>query len=136
MSRGLNRVELIGYLGADPEVRVMPSGKHVANMRLATHSRYKDKQTGEATIHTEWHNVVLFDRLAEIARDHTRSGSYLRVEGSLRTNKWQDKETKQDRYSTEIVGRDLLLLDSPKSAAAPDAGDGGEHDDDAPGNDE
>ena len=112
MSRGLNRVELIGYLGADPVSRAMPSGKPVVNLRLATHNRYKDKESGETKTATEWHNVVFFDRLAEVARDYTKSGSMIRVEGSLRTRKWQDKETQQDRYATEIVGKDLLLLDA------------------------
>lgn len=123
MSIGLNRVELIGYLGADPVSRAMPSGKPVVNIRLATHNRYKDKETGEAKKTTEWHNVVFFDRLAEIARDYTKSGSFIRVEGSLRTRKWQDKETNQDRYATEIVGKELLLLDA-KPDDVMDAADG------------
>ena len=109
MARGINKVILIGNLGADPETRAMPSGTTVANLRVATSESWRDKQTGEQQERTEWHRVALFGRLAEIAGEYLRKGSQVYIEGSLRTRKWQDKEGK-DRYSTEIVGNDLQML--------------------------
>ena len=109
MARGVNKVILIGNLGADPETRAMPSGTTVANLRVATSESWRDKQTGEQQERTEWHRVALFGRLAEIAGEYLRKGSQVYIEGSLRTRKWQDKEGK-DRYSTEIVGNDLQML--------------------------
>src|ERR1700745_2853681 len=109
MARGVNKVILIGNLGADPETRAMPSGTTVANLRVATSESWRDKQTGEQQERTEWHRVALFGRLAEVAGEYRRKGSQVYIEGSLRTRKWQDKEGK-DRYSTEIVGNDLQML--------------------------
>jgi single-strand DNA-binding protein len=109
MARGINKVILIGHLGADPETRAMPSGMTVANMRLATTESWKDKQTGEQQERTEWHNVALFGRLGEIAGEYLRKGSQVYIEGRLRTRKWQDKEGR-DRYTTEIVANEMQML--------------------------
>lgn len=110
MARGVNKVILIGNLGKDPEVRYMPSGGAVANVTLATSETWKDKQSGENQERTEWHNVVFFNRLAEIAGEYLKKGSKVYVEGSLRTRKWQDKNG-QDRYTTEIVAAEMQMLD-------------------------
>jgi len=109
MARGVNKVILIGHLGADPETRAMPSGTTVANLRIATSESWKDRQTGEQQERTEWHRVALFGRLAEIAAEYLRKGSQVYIEGSLRTRKWQDKQG-NDRYSTEIVATDMQML--------------------------
>jgi single-strand DNA-binding protein len=109
MARGINKVILVGNLGQDPETRYMPSGKAVTNLRIATSDTWKDKQTGEQKEQTEWHTVVMFERLAEIAAEYLRKGSQVYVEGRLRTRKWQDKEGR-DRYSTEIVANDMQML--------------------------
>jgi len=111
MARGINKVILVGNLGANPEVRYMPNGKAVANLRLATSEAWKDKNTGEMKDVTEWHRVVFYDRLAEIAGEYLRKGSKIFVEGRIRTNKWQD-QSGQDRYTTEITGREMQMLDS------------------------
>ena len=108
--RSLNRVELIGHLGAAPEVKYLPSGEAVANMSLATDESYKDKQTGQTVARTEWHRVTAFGKLAEIAGQYLAKGSKVFIEGRLQTRKWQDKEG-QDRYSTEIRASGLLMLD-------------------------
>ena len=102
MARGVNKVILIGNLGADPEVRYMASGDPVANVRLATSESWKDKNTGEARERTEWHRVVFFGRLAEIVQQYLQKGSKIYVEGKLRTRKWQAQDG-QDRYTTEVV---------------------------------
>jgi single-strand DNA-binding protein len=109
MARGVNKVILIGNLGADPETRAMPSGTTVANLRVATSESWRDKQTGEQQERTEWHRVAFFGRLAEVAGEYLRKGSQVYIEGSLRTRKWQDKQG-NDRYSTEIIGNDLQML--------------------------
>jgi len=109
MARGVNKVILIGNLGADPETRSMPSGMTVANIRIATSESWKDKQSGEQKERTEWHNVALFGRLGEIAGEYLRKGSQVYVEGSLRTRKWQDKEGR-DRYTTEVVASDMQMI--------------------------
>jgi single-strand DNA-binding protein len=109
MARGINKVILIGNLGADPETRAMPSGTQVANLRVATSESWRDKQSGEQQERTEWHRVALFGRLAEIAGEYLRKGSQVYIEGSLRTRKWQDKQG-NERYSTEIVGNELQML--------------------------
>ena len=109
MARGVNKVILIGHLGADPETRGMPSGMTVANLRLATTENWKDKQSGETQERTEWHNVALFGRLGEIAAEYLRKGSQVYIEGRLRTRKWQDKEGR-DRYTTEIIGSEMQML--------------------------
>jgi single-strand DNA-binding protein len=109
MARGVNKVILIGHLGQDPQQRAMPSGKAVVNLRVATTEGWRDKQTGENKEATEWHNVVMFDRLAEIAAEYLRKGSHIYVEGRIRTRKWQDKEG-HDRYSTEIIANEMQML--------------------------
>ena len=110
-SRGVNKVILVGNLGADPETRFLPSGGSVTNVSLATSETWKDKQTGQQQERTEWHRVVFFNRLAEIAGEYLRKGSKVYVEGSIRTRKWQD-QSGQDRYSTEIIGNEMQMLDS------------------------
>ncbi len=109
MARGVNKVILIGNLGKDPEVKYLPSGSAVCNVTLATSESWKDKESGEKKDRTEWHNVVFFGKLAEIAGEYLKKGSQVYVEGSLRTRKWQDKEGK-DRYTTEIVVSDMQML--------------------------
>jgi single-strand DNA-binding protein len=109
MARGINKVILIGHLGQDPEVRALPSGSSIANLRIATTESWKDKQSGEFKEQTEWHTVVLFGRTAEVAAEYLKKGSQVYIEGRLRTRKWQDK-TGNDRYSTEIVGNDMQML--------------------------
>jgi len=111
MARGINKVILVGNLGQDPEVRYMPSGGAVTNVSIATSDTWKDKQTGETKDRTEWHRVVFFNRLGEIAGEYLRKGSKVYVEGRLQTRKWQDKDG-NDRYTTEIVASDMQMLDS------------------------
>lgn len=118
MSRGINKVILIGNLGADPETRYMPSGSAVTNLRLATSESWKDKTSGEQQERTEWHRVAMFGRLAEIAAEYLRKGSQVYIEGSLRTRKWQDKEG-NDRWSTEIVANEMQMLGSRTESSAP-----------------
>jgi single-strand DNA-binding protein len=107
----INKAILIGHLGKDPEVRYMPSGKAVTNVSMATSESWKDRNTGEKQERTEWHNLVFFSPLAEIAGQYLRKGSLVFVEGRLQTRKWQDKNTGQDRYMTEIVVNDMKMLD-------------------------
>ncbi|HEY4751503.1 MAG TPA: single-stranded DNA-binding protein [Steroidobacteraceae bacterium] len=128
MARGINKVILIGHLGADPETRAMPSGMTVANMRLATTESWKDKQSGEQQERTEWHNVALFGRLGEIAAEYLRKGSQVYIEGRLRTRKWQDKEGR-DRYTTEIVANEMQMLGGRGGAGG---GGGGSSSESAP----
>lgn len=111
MARGINKVILIGNLGADPENRFSAGGTQVTNIRLATSDSWRDKQSGEMQERTEWHRVVFFGRLAEIAGEYLRKGSKVYVEGRLRTNKWQGQDG-QDRYTTEIIGNEMQMLDS------------------------
>ena len=110
-SRSINKVILVGNLGNDPEHRVLPSGGGVTNISLATSESWKDKTSGEQKERTEWHRVVFFNRLSEIAAEYLRKGSKVYVEGTLRTRKWQD-QSGQDRYTTEIVGAEMQMLDS------------------------
>src|SRR6056300_801500 len=110
-SRGINKVIIVGNLGQDPETRHMPSGGAVTNLSIATSETWKDKQTGEQKENTEWHRVVFFNRLAEIAGEYLKKGSKVYVEGRLQTRKWQDKDG-NDRYSTEIVANEMQMLDS------------------------
>jgi single-strand DNA-binding protein len=124
MARGVNKVILIGHLGADPETRAMPSGSSVANLRIATTESWRDKQSGEQQERTEWHRVALFGRLAEIAGEYLRKGSQVYIEGSLRTRKWQDKQG-NERYSTEIVGNEMQMLGGRGGAGAGAPGGGG-----------
>jgi len=124
MARGINKVILIGNLGNDPETRYMPSGGAVTNVSLATSESWKDKQTGQPQERTEWHRVVFFNRLAEIAGEYLRKGSKVYVEGSLRTRKWQD-QSGQDKYTTEIVASEMQMLDGRgggQAAPYPDQG--------------
>jgi single-strand DNA-binding protein len=123
MARGINKVILIGHLGADPETRAMPSGMTVANLRLATTESWKDKQSGEQQERTEWHSVALFGRLGEIAAEYLRKGSQVYIEGRLRTRKWQDKEGR-DRYTTEIVGNEMQMLGGRGGAGGASGGGG------------
>lgn len=109
MARGINKVILVGNLGGDPEVRYMPSGGAVTNITIATSESWKDKQTGQPQERTEWHRIVFFNKLAEIAGEYLRKGSQVYVEGSLRTRKWQDQNG-QDRYTTEIVANEMQML--------------------------
>jgi len=109
MARGVNKVILIGNLGQDPETKSLPSGSAVTNIRVATTEGWKDKQTGEKKEHTEWHNVVFFDRLAEIAGQYLKKGSQVYIEGTLRTRKWQDKSG-NDRYTTEVRAAEMQML--------------------------
>jgi single-strand DNA-binding protein len=156
MARGINKVILVGNLGKDPDTRYMPSGKAVTNFSIATSESWTDKQSGDKQERTEWHNIVLFDKLGEIAAEYLRKGSQVYIEGSLRTRKWQDKEGK-DRYTTEIVARDMQMLggrtgaggggmggsgggggesrqsrSAPAEDRAPPVDDGGGFDDDIP----
>ncbi|MED5501104.1 MAG: single-stranded DNA-binding protein [Pseudomonadota bacterium] len=111
MARGVNKVILIGNLGQDPEVRFLPSGNPVCNLRIATTDSWTDRQSGQRQERTEWHTVVLFNKLAEIAQQYVKKGSRIYIEGRLQTRKWQGQDG-QDRYSTEIVGNDMQMLDS------------------------
>lgn len=124
MARGINKVILIGNLGADPETRAMPSGMTVANIRVATSENWKDKQSGENKERTEWHSVALFGRLGEIAGEYLKKGSKVYIEGSLRTRKWQDKQG-QDRYTTEIIANEMQMLDSRGGGMGGGGGDYG-----------
>lgn len=113
MARGINKVILVGNLGNDPETRFMPSGGAVTNVTIATSREWKDKNTGQPQEQTEWHRVVFFNRLAEIAGEYLKKGSKVYVEGSLRTNKWQDKDG-NDRYTTEIIANEMQMLDTKR----------------------
>ncbi|HID82212.1 MAG TPA: single-stranded DNA-binding protein [Chromatiales bacterium] len=109
MARGVNKVILVGNLGADPETKYMPSGDAVTNITVATSESWKDKQTGDKREKTEWHKVVMFRRLAEIAAEYLRKGSQVYIEGKIQTRKWQDKDG-NDRYTTEIVADQMQML--------------------------
>jgi single-strand DNA-binding protein len=109
MARSVNKVTLLGNVGKDPEIRSTPSGVMVASLTLATSDRQKDQQ-GNWQDHTEWHNLKAFNRTAEIVRDYVKKGSKLYVEGKITTNSWEDKETRQKRYRTEILVNELVLL--------------------------
>ena len=131
MARGVNKVILLGNLGADPETRYTASGSAVTNIRLATTDSWRDKQSGEQQERTEWHRVVLFGRLAEITAEYLRKGSQCYLEGRLQTRKWQGQDG-QDRYSTEIVATEMRLLGgrggsggggAPPRGPSPDAGE-------------
>jgi len=124
MARGINKVILIGNLGADPETRAMPSGMTVANIRVATSESWKDKQSGENKERTEWHNVAMFGRLGEIAGEYLKKGSKVYIEGALRTRKWQDKSG-NDRYTTEIIANEMQMLDSRGGGMGGGGGDYG-----------
>lgn len=110
MARGVNKVILVGNLGADPEVRYMPSGGAVTNISIATSEQWTDKASGQKQERTEWHRVTLFNRLGEIAGEYLKKGSQVYIEGSIRTDKYQDKNTGEDRYSTSIIANNMQLL--------------------------
>jgi single-strand DNA-binding protein len=144
MARGINKVILVGNLGADPETRYMPSGSAVTNITVATNESWKDKQTGEQKDRTEWHKVAMFNRLAEIAAEYLRKGSQVYIEGKLRTRKWQDRDG-NDRYTTEVIADEMQMLggrgggggstsmsSDPGSSSAPPRQDPGDFDDDIP----
>lgn len=142
MARGVNKVIVIGNLGQDPDTRYMPSGSAVTNLRVATNESWKDKQTGEQKDRTEWHNVAMFGRLAEIAAEYLRKGSQVYIEGKLRTRKWQDKDG-NDRYTTEIIADEMQMLggragggaqamNEAPAASAPPQPSGNDFDDDIP----
>ena len=111
MARGVNKVILVGNLGADPEVRYTQAGAAVTTVSIATTDSWKDKQSGERQERTEWHRVVFFSRLAEIAGEYLKKGSQIYVEGRIQTRKWQDKDG-NDRYTTEVVGNEMQMLGS------------------------
>ena len=118
MARGINKVILVGNLGADPETRYMPSGGAVTNIRVATSESWKDKNTGDQQERTEWHSVAFFGRLAEIAAEYLRKGSQVYIEGKLRTRKWQDRDG-NDRWSTEVIANEMQMLGSRPGGSAP-----------------
>jgi len=124
MARGINKVILIGNLGADPETRYSAGGSAVTNVRLATNETWKDRQSGEQQERTEWHRVVFFGRLAEIAAEYLRKGSTVYVEGRLQTRKWQGQDG-QDRYTTEIVANEMQMLGGRGGGAGSMPDDGG-----------
>ena len=145
MARGINKVIVVGNLGADPDTRYMPSGGAVTNLSVATSETWKDKQTGEQKERTEWHKVAMFGRLAEIAAEYLRKGSQVYIEGKLRTRKWQDRDG-NDRYTTEIIADEMQMLggrgggggsapmrdDSGPSSAPPPQSSPDDFDDDIP----
>jgi len=150
MARGVNKVILVGNLGKDPEVRYMPNGNAIANITLATTESWKDKQSGEQQEKTEWHRIVMFRRLGEIAGEYLKKGSQVYIEGKLQTRKWQDNSG-NDRYTTEIVASDMQMLGgrsgggsaefssnsasaqaAPAQSAPAPAAAGGDFDDDIP----
>lgn len=114
-SRGVNKVILIGNIGQDPEIRYTPAGSAITNISIATSETWKDKQSGQSQERTEWHRVVFFNRLAEIAGEYLRKGSKVYIEGSLRTRKWQDQQG-QERFTTEIVANEMQMLDGRAGA--------------------
>lgn len=121
MARGINKVILIGNLGADPEVRYTAGNNAVCNISVATSESWRDKQTGEMQERTEWHRVVLFNRLGEIAGEYLKKGSKVYIEGRLQTRKWQGQDG-QDRYTTEIVANEMQMLDGRSGSAPMDEG--------------
>ena len=147
MARGINKVIVVGNLGKDPEVRDMPNGNAVANITLATTESWKDKSSGEQQEKTEWHRIVMFRRLGEIAGEYLKKGSQVYIEGKLQTRKWQDNSG-NDRYTTEIVANEMQMLggrgggsgggsadfsqDSAPAKSAPQPAAAGEFDDDIP----
>ena len=119
--KSVNKVILVGNLGKDPEIKYTPQGKPVAKFSLATNERYKDKD-GQWQDRTEWHNVVLWQRLAEIAGEYLKKGGKVYIEGRLQTRSWDDKQTNQKKYMTEVVASDLILL-----SGRGEAGEGGSY---------
>jgi single-strand DNA-binding protein len=124
MARGVNKVILVGNLGADPDTRFTASGMAITNLRIATTEQRTDKQSGEKQDHTEWHRVVLFGKLGEIANEYLKKGRQVYIEGSLRTSKYTDKSG-VEKYSTEIIGNDMQMLGGGGGGGGADAGGGG-----------
>lgn len=118
MARGINKVILVGNLGADPDTRYMPSGGAVTNLSIATSESWKDKQSGEQKERTEWHKVAMFGRLAEISAEYLRKGSQVYIEGKIRTRKWQDKDG-NDRWTTEVIADEMQMLGGRGGGGAP-----------------
>ena len=125
MARGINKVILVGTLGADPDTRYTPSNAAVTNLSLATNESWKDKQSGEQKEKTEWHRIVMFNRIAEIASEYLRKGSQIYIEGKIQTRKWEDKEGK-DRWTTEIVANEMQMLGGRSSGGNPGGASGSE----------
>ena len=132
MARGINKVILVGNLGADPETRYMPSGGAVTNLSIATSESWKDKQSGEQKERTEWHKVAMFNRLAEISAEYLRKGSQVYIEGKLRTRKWQDRDG-NDRYTTEVIADEMQMLGGRGGGMGGGMGGGGGGRDPGPG---
>jgi len=131
MARGVNKVILVGNLGADPETRYTASGAAITTIRVATSESWRDKQSGETQERTEWHRVKFFGRLAEIAGEYLRKGRQVYIEGSLRTDKWQD-QSGQDRYTTEVIANEMQMLGGRDDAPARPAQGGFRDNDDQP----
>ena len=121
MAKSVNKVILLGNVGKDPEIKVLPSGQPVANFSIATSERFKDQQ-GNWQDRTEWHNLVAFTRTAEIVRDYVKKGSKLYIEGKIQTRSWDDKESGQKRYRTEIIVNELVLLSGREEGASGQGG--------------
>lgn len=119
MAASLNKVILMGNLGKDPETRTLETGVVMTRFSLATSESYKNRQTGERNTHTEWHNIVLWRGLAEVAEKYLKKGDKVLIEGRIRTRSWEDKESGQMRYSTEILGDQMQMLGSAKKAENP-----------------
>ena len=119
MSRGINKVILVGNLGKDPEIRHGNNGSTIANFSLATSESWKDKETREPVERTEWHKVVMYSQLADLAKNYLHKGSKIYIEGKIKTRKWQDKTTLQDRYTTEIIADSMQMLDSKGKSDEP-----------------
>ena len=141
MAGSINKVILVGHLGADPEMKATPSGMQIAKLRIATTDVWNDKATGQKQEKTEWHNVVAFDRLAGICERYLGKGRLVYVEGSLTTRSWDDKDTGQKRYMTEIKARDIQMLGprpdratggGPAAGPEPEPSGGPDADDDVP----
>ncbi|PID48877.1 MAG: single-stranded DNA-binding protein [Proteobacteria bacterium] len=126
MARGINKVILVGTLGRDPEVKYTPSGAAITNISLATSEQWKDKNTGERQERTEWHRVVFFNRLAEIAGQYLRKGQQVYIEGRLQTRKWQGQDG-QNRYTTEIIADEMQMLGGGGGAGRGSEMDNGDH---------
>lgn len=121
MAKGVNKAIIVGNLGNDPEIRYMPNGEAVTNFSVATSETWKDKQ-GQQQSNTEWHNIVMYRRLAEIAGEYLKKGSKVYLEGKLKTSKWQDQQTGQDKYKTEINVHEMQMLDSANNSNQPQRG--------------
>jgi single-strand DNA-binding protein len=131
MARGVNKVILVGHLGQDPETRSTPGGTTVTNIRIATSEGWRDKQSGEMKERTEWHSVVMWDKLGQIASEYLKKGSQVYIEGRLQTRKWQDKNG-NDRYTTEVVASDMQMLGGRGGGASQETRDTRRADESAP----